>query len=268
MPSAEEQTMPALTITAVDGATDQLTIVGHGLNTGDGPAAVRSIGGTTAGGLAPVTDYWAIRIDADHIKLATSNTNANAGAAIDITSNGSGVQLLLLGLPYRRPRTYAEKSQLKSPDLNALFDDDVALYNLLTGQPQSVYDGVTIVRPFAVAGTISPPVIDQSMGGGVIHDYAPAGINTANTIRQAVTDVPSIGGIVGGADGRILVLHVIGATLNDKLGLGHEAIGSTPANRILCPGIAGGGITVPHNGAVILQYDGISQRWRIASKNF
>src|SRR4051794_34561802 len=115
--------MPALTFIA-DSTTDQLTIIGHGLNTGDGPMGVRNIGGALPAAtpaLNPASDYWAIRIDADHVKLATSSANANAGSAIDITSNGTGTQQLLIGLPYRRPRTYTLLSQIKSIDFNAIF---------------------------------------------------------------------------------------------------------------------------------------------------
>lgn len=137
--------MPALTITAVDTATDQLTIAGHGLVTGDGPAAVRNVDGALPTGLAAVTDYWVIRVDANTVKLATSSANALAGTAIDITAAGSGTHILEVGIPYRRARTYVPKSvdvagsQLKSADLNSKMDALQALHALLTGQSQSVW---------------------------------------------------------------------------------------------------------------------------------
>lgn len=49
---------------------------------------------TTTGGLpSPLvvgTIYYAIRVDATHIKVATTLANANAGAAIDLTTQGTG----------------------------------------------------------------------------------------------------------------------------------------------------------------------------------
>ncbi len=155
--------MPALTITAVDHATDQLTIPGHDLDTGDGPGAVRNIGGALPGGVAPVTDYWVIVVDANTIKLAASSADAMANTAIAIADNGTGTQMLELGIPYRRARTYVPASvsvagaQLKSEDLNALQDAEKALHALLTNQPQTVWDGRLLaaddeVRPF-YAGT-------------------------------------------------------------------------------------------------------------------
>jgi hypothetical protein len=75
-------------------ATDLLTKVSHGLETGDGPINVSNAGGALPAGLAAATDYWVIRIDADTIKLATSLANAYAGTAIDLTTDGTGTQTL------------------------------------------------------------------------------------------------------------------------------------------------------------------------------
>jgi hypothetical protein len=63
--------MAAFTFTA-DARTDNLTITAHGLNTGDGPAAVRNIGGTLPAAtpsIGPVLDRFIIRVDANTIRL-------------------------------------------------------------------------------------------------------------------------------------------------------------------------------------------------------
>lgn len=156
--------MPAFTFTA-NSTTDKITATAHGLNTGDGPFAVRNIGGGLPGGLAPVTEYWFIRVDADNGKVATSNANAMAGAALDLTSNGTGTQVLEIGLPYRRPRTYAPGSVLFSSDVNALFDSLIATYDLLTGQTQSIYNGVTLAGSLTANGGISTAALTA---GGLI----------------------------------------------------------------------------------------------------
>ncbi|MEO9187540.1 MAG: hypothetical protein ABI467_28855, partial [Kofleriaceae bacterium] len=133
-----------LSIALVTPASDIITSVGHGLLTGDGPIAIYTAAGTYPGGLAAATDYWAIRIDSDDVKLATSAANAAAGTTIDITTAGSGTLLLLVGLPYRVPRIAAAGSQVKSADLNDAWNAQVALWNLLTAQAQSVFSGIAL----------------------------------------------------------------------------------------------------------------------------
>lgn len=66
----------------------------HGLLTGDGPIQVSNGGGALPAGLAPVTDYWVIRIDANTFYLATSLELALAGTHLLISGDGTGVQTL------------------------------------------------------------------------------------------------------------------------------------------------------------------------------
>jgi hypothetical protein len=67
--------------------SDSISEVGHGYGTG-------MKGALTTGGTLPVglsaTDYYAIRVDADNYKYATSQANALAGTAVDITGYGIG----------------------------------------------------------------------------------------------------------------------------------------------------------------------------------
>jgi hypothetical protein len=135
--------MGSFTFTA-DATTNQLAITAHGLVTGDGPAAVRNVGGSLPSPLIPITDVFIIRDDANHVKLATSNANALAGTFIDLTTAGTGTNFLEIGLPYRRPRTAAVGGQIKSADFNATWDSLVAIYDLLTGQSQSVWSGGSV----------------------------------------------------------------------------------------------------------------------------
>lgn len=142
--------MPALTF-AADSGTDQLAITAHGLLTGDGPATPRNVGGALPAGLTALVDVWIIRVDADHVKLATSSANALAGTAIDLTTNGTGTNILEIGVPYRRPRTYAIGVQLKSDDLNANFDAWKALWALTTGQTETVWNGLVTLAGLITA---------------------------------------------------------------------------------------------------------------------
>lgn len=69
-----------ITSTAVNSSTDTITLVAHGLNTGEGVFVTASVDGLTAN-----TVYYAIRLTADTFKLATTFANARAGTAIDLT---------------------------------------------------------------------------------------------------------------------------------------------------------------------------------------
>lgn len=67
-------------------STDVLGFV-HAMSTGSRV----QLAGTTPGGTAASTDYYAIRVSASQFKLATTRANAIAGTAIDLTSAGTSV---------------------------------------------------------------------------------------------------------------------------------------------------------------------------------
>jgi len=80
------------TVSAVDVATNTLTINNHGFNTGE-RVYVSSTGSLPSAtpALALNTQYFIINTGTNSVKLATTLANANAGTAIDLTSTGSGV---------------------------------------------------------------------------------------------------------------------------------------------------------------------------------
>jgi len=62
-------------------------------------ATVSSAGGTLAGGLSGGVTYYAIPVSATAMKLATSLANAQAGTAINLSTDGTGTQSIIpLGL--------------------------------------------------------------------------------------------------------------------------------------------------------------------------
>ena len=94
----------ALTIVAVDTGTEVLTITPNkSLITGQ--AVVYSTSGTAIGGLTNGNTYYVIRETGNDrsVKLASSLANAVAGTAINLTSAGSGTQLLTATLSARPP---------------------------------------------------------------------------------------------------------------------------------------------------------------------
>lgn len=244
--------MPALIVTAVDNATDQLTIAGHGLLTGDGPAAVRNIPGMP-GGLSPLTDVWIIRVDANTIKLATSSANALLGTAINITSNGSGPTTLLIGIPYRRARTYAASSQVKSADLNSLMDAELGLLRDIApihasgfhahGPVLPTYgsDRWTLPTGTALQRALTAPLsVTPGMTIAEVH-FAYQRCNNDSTITYSLVRTP----IGGGAE-------VVVATANDNTASVAWTVGSLTPNHVALAGnfyavrferVGGGGAT-------------------------
>ncbi len=78
-----------------DAATDKLLFgSAHGLTTGDGPFRLTNSGGALPGATAAATDYWAIVVDSDEIKLATSLANALAGTAVNVSDAGTGTHTM------------------------------------------------------------------------------------------------------------------------------------------------------------------------------
>ena len=75
----------------VDTSADTVTISGHGLSTGD--SVIYGNGGAAdLGGLEGGTTYFAIRVDADTIKLAETESDADAGTEITLTGTGNDAQ--------------------------------------------------------------------------------------------------------------------------------------------------------------------------------
>ena len=92
---------PIRNVTAVTNAADTITVHAHGFLTGTG---VRMGGSKTSAftmptGLAVNTTYYVISVDANTIKLATTEANALTGTQIDITSDGSGQLFLIQNSP-------------------------------------------------------------------------------------------------------------------------------------------------------------------------
>jgi hypothetical protein len=78
--------------TDVNTSTEEITITGHSLNTGR--QIVFSTTGTLPAGLTAGTTYYAIYSTANEIKVASSYSNAYAGTAINLSSQGSGTHTL------------------------------------------------------------------------------------------------------------------------------------------------------------------------------
>jgi hypothetical protein len=98
----------------VDADEDTVEITGHELQTGDGPfQLVISGGGGDAlpTGLAALTDYWVVRVDADLLQFAESYEDATAAepVVVDITAAGQGTTTVSRAVATTRVDTDADK---------------------------------------------------------------------------------------------------------------------------------------------------------------
>ncbi len=94
--SNSNSTFSAQTIgtASVNTTTNQITVANPAFVTGT-EVYYKTAGGTAIGGLVNETKYYVINVDATHVQLASTYTNALAGTAIDLTGTGNNSQKLL-----------------------------------------------------------------------------------------------------------------------------------------------------------------------------
>jgi hypothetical protein len=205
--------MPAITITATNTGTDTFTAAAHGLTTGD-RFRLRNVGGALPAAtpaLAGATDYFAIVIDANNLKASDTNAHALAGTGIvDLTGSGSGTTTIEYGLPYCIPNVVAAQGgQIKSASINADWNAMVALYDLLTGQAQSVFSGVTLAGlltanggltaagAITLASLVAPSgtaPLKASTAGALSVGYDPVAHNIALAVAASGASISNVGG--------------------------------------------------------------------------
>jgi preprotein translocase subunit SecE len=116
----------------------------------------------------------------------------------------------------------------------------------------------TTVAPFLLSSDITPATFSSTQ-----NDYNPTGLSTADVLRLECTGADrSITGLQGGADGRIIIVHNVGATYD--ISLLNEDTGSSAANRF---SFGGYGITLAPGSSIMLQYDNTATRWRALGAN-
>lgn len=118
-------------------------------------------------------------------------------------------------------------------------------------------DQVQLGAAVALTGDITPSTLSADQ-----NNYNPTGLSTASVLRlEAASANRSITGLVGGADGRIIIIHNIGTTYS--ISLQNENASSTAANRFSFVAKE----TIQPAESITLQYDGTAQRWRATAKH-
>lgn len=177
--------------------------------------------------------------------------NATSGATPTINFNSVGAKKM-----YRLVGTTA--TQITTDDLKQNF---VAILRYDTSLDSS--NGAfwvlnlsdSLSGSIAFSGDISPAQITADQ-----NDYNPTGLSSASTLRLTSDASRNITGLQGGADGRIILIHNVGA---QNIVLVDESASSSAANRFA---MTGDYTLLPDDG-VFLQYDSTSSRWRLIGKN-
>jgi len=102
------------------------------------------------------------------------------------------------------------------------------------------------------SGLTAPPQITSNQD-----NYNPTDLAITTVLRLTTDAARNITGLVGGIEGRFIILQNAGAF---NINLMHDQT-STAANRFLCPDNATA--TIPRNGTAILSYDDTADRWRV-----
>jgi hypothetical protein len=266
--------MPSLTISAVDTTANTLTVTAHGLLTGD-RFRLRNINGALPAStptLLGVTDYFAIVVDANTVKVSDTNAHALAGTGIaDLTGSGTGTSFIEFSIPYCTPTQLAAPlTQIKSANDTNVWAALVALYDLLTGQADSIWSGVVkLAGSLTINGTLNGPIaaatITPALTAGNNNDFAPTGFANAIVLLVGAVGTASLTGMTAGVHGRMVyVINTGGPTLT----ITHQDSNSSASNRFLSPTAAN--IVLTSNQGTLWMYDTTASlnRWRLLSKNF
>lgn len=176
-------------------ATDLVTIVAHGLSTGDGPFQATTTT-TLPAGLTALTNYWIIGVDADTFKLASSHADALAGTPVDITDAGTGTHTLTRTNPVATaddtytvpaiPATVIAGTLLRATGYTSALNNGVRRVTAVSGPKISVAENLANETPPAGA---TLKVIGHQFAAGDLEMVAAVGNTFVLTSTAADLDV-------------------------------------------------------------------------------
>lgn len=179
-----------LTGIAATASTDVLTKVAHGLVTGQ--LLEDFTFGAGFAGLTSGDDYFVIVLDADTFKLATTRANAEAGTAIDITTDGTGATAT--PLVFGHELMFITGKQDRPADAKDYHHLDLELKGLLMRDG----DSKPIVRTWDTAGNKSTSKFDgyALLTGDIYEGFPPVDSGSNATLSgtgiSVEYDVPQV----------------------------------------------------------------------------
>lgn len=170
----------------VDTGTEIITLTAHGINRSGFPCRFTS-SGTLPAGLTTGTTYYVIYVSTNTIKVASSEANALAGTAINITDVGSGTHTFVqYADPDASSRTAMTTSGSTGDNIGAVQSGQNESH---THTDSGHTHTVALTDTGAGAGTIS---IFPGGGGGSIGSFTPTSSGAA--AQSGTANITSSGG--------------------------------------------------------------------------
>ncbi len=204
-----------LLITALDYATDTITLPSHGFLQGE-LVLYDAKGQTVVDGLTTATPYYIIFVDGDNIKLATTPENAVAGTAVNITNTPAGVgrhtlQSLsktpdgiynITSLPGGSPNTFTVTAQGQVPEIEKIFNPRSSIditQNAFFVPSHGFITGTKVLYDKGDAATVISGLTDLTdyYTVTVNRDYLRLASSAANAATGVVVTVTDFGTGVG-----------------------------------------------------------------------
>ncbi len=246
---------PTFALTNDLAALEGLSSTGYGVRTGSDAWAQRTfaagtgLGVTNGDGVSGNTSYAVT----DAELLALAGLTSAADSCVYFT--GSGTAALASCPTYGRSLFAAVDAATARSTLGLGTSATVntgtsgATIPLLNGN--NAWSGAQDLQgALTVSGDISPTQIVANT-----NDYAPTGFSTATAIRLSTDASRNITGLAGGADGRVIIIHNVGAF---PAVLINASGSSSSANQFLF----GGDVTLGADTSITLRYDATSTKWR------
>ena len=200
-----------LLITALDYATDTITLPSHGFLAGE-LVLYDAKGQTVVNGLTTATPYYIIFVDGDNIKLATTPENAASGTAINITDSPAGVgrhslQSLsktpdgiynIASLPGGAPNTFTVTAQGQVPDIEKIFNPRTSIdlvQNAFFVPSHGFITGTKVTYDKGAAATVISGLTDLTnyYVVAINRDYLRLASSAANAATGVVVTVTDFG---------------------------------------------------------------------------
>ena len=185
---------------------------------------------------------WRIN-DSVHLNLAANILYGAAGSVTDLGSGTIPFANLYLGS--------AKKIDFNNGDYTLLHSSGALQLGGANNKSTVINGHAFIDSGIYFRADISPAQLTANQ-----NDYDPTG-NATSSVFRLTSDAPrDITGIAQGQDGRILIVHNVGA---NNIVLRDESLSSTAANRFALTA----DVTLTPDTVVMLQYDSTTSRWRM-----
>jgi hypothetical protein len=204
-----------LLITALDYATETITLPSHGFLQGE-LVLYDAKGQTVVNGLTTATPYYIIFVDGDNIKLATTPENAVAGTAVNITDTPAGVgrhtlQSLsktpdgiynITSLPNGAPNTFTVTARGQVPEIEKIFNPRTSIdviQNAFFVPSHGFITGTKVLYDKGDAATAIAGLVDLTnyYVVAINRDYLRLASSAANAATGVVLTVADFGTGVG-----------------------------------------------------------------------